>query len=352
MASKVFFTKELDQVAELFDSAGLASIIKKNDYVALKVHFGEPGNQAYIKPDRVKPIVKKIRALKANPFWTDSNTLYKGCRANTLDHLQAAFDHGFTFGKTGAHVVIADGLEGKNYSRLPVNGKYFKEIFVGSLVTEIDAMIAISHFKGHEVSGFGGALKNIGMGLASRAGKQQMHADLEPVVQKDVCTECGRCLEWCPENAISWSSDHKAEIDRKKCIGCGQCIVTCRFDAIEISWAGTPDSVQLKIAEYAAGIHNKFKGKAAYINFITDVSENCDCYPTNSAPIVPDIGILASLDPVALDQACADLVNQSDGRIKGNDKFRTIWPNVNWQAQLDHAGSLGLGSRKYELIET
>lgn len=347
--SKVFFTKDITKVDELFDAAGLGKIIEKDDFVALKIHFGERGNKAYCKPDKVKPIVKKVRALKGKPFWTDSNTLYKGSRANTLDHLQTAFDHGYTFGKTGAHVLLADGLEGRTYSEIPVNYKHFKKLFVGSLILEADAMIAVTHFKGHEVTGFGGAIKNIGMGLASRAGKQQMHADIKPVVNKEACTACGKCIDSCPEQAISWASDGKAEIDLNKCIGCGQCVVTCRFDAISISWAGTPDSVQEKMAEYTAGIVSKFKDKVAYINFITDVSENCDCYDHNSEPIVPDIGILASFDPVALDQACVDLVNKTDGRIKSKDKFKTLWPKVDWSVQLKHAEKIGLGSRKYDL---
>jgi len=350
MTSKVFFTKDLSQVDKLFDSAGFDKIISKDDFVALKIHFGERGNNAFVKPDRSKPIVKKVKALKAKPFWTDSNTLYKGSRSNTLDHLQTAYDHGYTSGKTGAHVLIADGLEGKNYIELPVKGKHFKKIFVGSLIEEVDALIAISHFKGHELTGFGGALKNISMGLASRAGKQQMHADLKPVVNKEVCTACGKCLEWCPESAIDWDTDGKALIDLKKCIGCGQCIVTCRDNAIAQSWAGSSDSVQEKMAEYAIGVHNNFKDKIAYISFISDVSENCDCYPFNSEPIISDVGILASFDPVALDQACVDMVNNTNGRIKSNDKFRTIWPEVDWSVQLKHAESLGLGSRKYELI--
>jgi uncharacterized Fe-S center protein len=352
--SKVFFTRDTNQVDLLFDAAGLGKIIEKDDFVALKIHFGERGNNAFIKPPRVKTIVKKVRALKGRPFWVDSNTLYKGSRSDTLSHLQTAFDHGYTFGKTGAHVLIADGLEGRSYAEIKVNYQHFKKIFVGSLMMEVDAMIAISHFKGHQVTGFGGAIKNIGMGLASRAGKQQMHADIKPVVNKAACTACGKCLDSCPEDAISWGVDGKAEIDLRKCIGCAQCIATCRFEAILISWAGSSDALQKKIAEYTAGIVAKLcaKGaKAAYINFITDVSENCDCYDFNSEPIVPDIGILASFDPVAIDQACLDLINQTEGRIKGKDKFQTLWPDVDPTIQLKHAEEIGLGSRKYELTE-
>lgn len=348
--SQVFFTKDIAKVAELFDAAKLNQIITPNDFVALKIHFGERGNTAYLKPDRVKPIVKKVRQHKGQPFWTDANTLYKGTRGNTLDHLQTAFDHGYTFGKTGAHVLIADGLEGKAYQKVNVNYKHFKDIYVAPLILEADSMITITHFKGHELTGFGGVIKNIGMGLGSRAGKQQMHADVNPQVDQERCTACGRCLDWCPTNAISWADNKKAIIDRAKCIGCAECIATCRFDTIGISWTGASNVAQEKIVEYTAGILKNFKDKAAYITFITDVSENCDCWNHNSEPIIPDVGVLASFDPVAIDQAAIDLVNQTEGRLKSNDKFKEVWPNVDWSVQLKYAEEIGLGNRKYELI--
>lgn len=344
--SKIYFTQNPEQVDKLFDAAGIAKIITKDDFVALKIHFGERGNKAFVKPERSKPIVKKVKAAGGKPFWIDSNTLYKGSRSDTLLHLQTAFDHGYTIGKTGAHVLIADGLEGKTRQKIKVNYKHFKEIYVGPTILEADAIIAVTHFKGHEVTGFGGTIKNIGMGLGSRAGKQQMHADIKPQVNKEACTACGKCIEWCPEEAIRWGTDGKAEIDLGKCIGCAQCVATCRFDAISISWAGSPDSVQEKIAEYCSGILENFKNKSAFISFITDVSPNCDCYDFNDPPIVPDIGILASLDPVAIDQASVDMVNKSAGK----DKFREIWPSVDWEVQLRHAEKIGLGSRKYEIV--
>lgn len=188
------------------------------------------------------------------------------------------------------------------------------------------------------------------MGLASRAGKQQMHADLKPEVEKEICTKCGRCIEWCPEETIKWGVDGKAKIDLSKCVGCGECVATCRFDAIKISWAGQTNILQEKMAEYCKGIVDQFKNKVAYISYITDVSEACDCYDFNSEPIVPDIGILASFDPVAIDQACVDLVNRTEGRIKGKNKFQAVWPDVDWSVQLKYAEEIGLGSREYELI--
>jgi len=349
--SKVFFSKSAEGLEDLFRAAEINKIIQPDDLVALKIHFGERGNQAYIKSARVKPIVKLVKDLNGRPFWTDTNTLYKGSRHEALAHLQTADDHGYSLEKTGASVIIADGLEGRNSQKVPVNGKYFKEVLLGSLVLEADTLIALTHFKGHEVVGFGGAIKNISMGLASRAGKQQMHADLKPVVNKNKCTSCGRCVKWCPENTIALGSDKKASINLDRCLGCAECVAACRFGAIAINWSGEPDSVQGKMAEYALGVKNYFKEKIVFLNFLTDISPNCDCYPHNDPPIVPDIGLLASYDPVALDQASVDLVNQSGGRISGQDKFKTLWPEVDWEIQLQYGAELGLGDRKYDLIE-
>jgi uncharacterized Fe-S center protein len=309
--SKVYFIKETDKVDKLLEKAELGKIIAKDDFVVLKIHFGERGNTAFLKPDRVKPLVKRVRKLGGNPFWADANTLYEGGRQNTLDHLQTAFDHGYTFGKTGAHVLIADGLHGKTAEKIQVNYKHFKILKVAPLIFEADVLISLAHFKGHMLTGFGGAIKNVGMGLGTRVGKLDMHTDCEN------CPERTTCL-------------------KKK--------------NIESCWVGSPDLVQEKMTEYATGILERFKNKRAFINFITDVTENCDCMEYNSEPMVPDIGILASFDPVAIDQASIDLVNQTEGRIKGNDKFNTIYPGVNWETQLSYGEEIGLGSRKYELV--
>ena len=285
--STVYFTPNLDQIDTLFDTAGLDKIIAKNDSVALKIHFGEPGNQAYLKPDRVKPIVKKIRSLGGKPFWTDANTLYHGKRCDDASHIQTAHNHGYTMNRTGAEVVISSGAP------------------------DAQALLVLSHFKGHELTGFGGALKNVGMGCASRAEKLEQHSDCEHCAARPAC--------------------------RKK-------------EKLEACWIGSSAVVQEKMVRYAAGILNRFTNKIAYISFICDVSENCDCYPSNSEPIVPDIGILASFDPVALDQACVNMVNKIDGRIKGKDKFRLLWPAADWEVQLKHGEELGLGHRSYEMI--
>ena len=299
--SKVYFTKELDKVDKLFDSAEIGKIISKDDFVALKIHFGEPGNTAYLKPDEVTPIFKKIKSLGGKPYYTDCNTLYSGPRQETKTHLQVAKDHGYT------NVVIPE-QDGELVKEVSL--KHCKRVYLGKAALKAPVIIALTHFKGHELTGFGGSLKNLGMGFGTRRGKLKMHQD------------CANCPE----------------------------VKTCRRNqTIEACWIGSPITVQEKMVEYACGaVQGK---KCAYFNFVIRVSPNCDCYDHNDEPIVPDIGILASFDPVAIDQAGVDLVNQTEGRIKSRNKFRAIYSNVDWQVQLKYAEEIGLGSRKYELIE-
>ena len=341
---KVWFLpiEKLDpqNLARLFDESGFGSIVKTGEPVPIKVHFGEMGNTAYLKPENVKPISDKIISLGGKPFLTDANTLYKGTRSNAVDHINTALKHGYCF----APVVIADGIAGKDYRNIRVDLKHFKEVHISSAAAQCDSMFVMTHFKGHEVTGFGGALKNVGMGLGSRSGKQQMHSDIHPKVDAEKCTACGLCAQWCPANAIT-IIHNVALIDPAKCIGCAECMVTCTSNAISISWAATPDSVQEKIAEYAFGA---VKGKrCAYFSFINNVSPNCDCYGFNDPPIIKDIGVLASYDPVAIDQACVDLANKK----AGCDIIKKTWPDVDYMVQLRHGEEIGLGSRDYILID-
>ncbi|MFH2034639.1 MAG: DUF362 domain-containing protein [Candidatus Margulisiibacteriota bacterium] len=350
--AEVFFTKDLERLDRLIDKSELMKAIGKGDEVALKIHFGEPGNKAFVKPQYARIVADKVKIAKGRPFLTDSNVLYHGQRDYTVKHLMVAHNHGFTVEATGAPVIIADGIHSRDYVKVEIDKKHFKEVYIGSAGYYADSMIAITHFKGHEVTGFGGAIKNIGMGLGSRAGKQQMHADVKPEVNEKKCTNCNVCVDNCPVNAISPSKDaiHRVSINLDKCIGCAECIVMCRFDAIAIQWSEATDLIQEKIAEYALGAAKNKADKIAYINFLTDISPNCDCYPFNDKPIAPNIGILASFDAVAIDQASYDLVNKVEGRIDGPDKFRTLYPTVDSTIQLKHAEEIGLGSRGYELV--
>lgn len=350
----------LDKLVKLFDRAGMKEIIAPKDLVAFKVHFGERGNTGYIRPQFIRRLVEQVKSLGGKPFLTDANTLYVGSRANAVDHLQTAIENGFAYAVVDAPLIIADGLVGKDYLSVTVNMKHFKEVKIGSAVYHAGALLVISHFKGHELTGFGGALKNTGMGSGSRAGKQMMHSDVLPTVNREKCSGCGRCTEWCPAGAITVSRQlRKAFISSKKCLGCGECTITCQFQAVEIKWKTEPDAVQEKIVEYAAGVLKNKQGKAGFINFVMDVSPECDCASWTDASIVRDIGILASKDPVALDQACADLVNKERGlpgsRLEGHqdaeDKFSVVWPDINWRRQLQYAQEAGLGTRNYELIK-
>ena len=365
MASDVFFTDMrakqglslLDKVEKLFERAGFDKLIKPKELVAVKVHFGEKGNTTYIRPQFIRRIVDKISALGGKPFLTDANTLYVGSRANAVDHLKTAAENGFGFSAAGAPVVIADGINGKDYVNVEVNLNNFKSVKVASAAYHANAMLVVSHFKGHEVSGFGGAIKNVGMGLGSRSGKQQMHSDLRPQVTADKCIGCATCHSWCPAGSIKITKK-KAIIDEKKCIGCGECTVTCPEHAIGINWLSDPDTFQEKIVEYMAGVIKNKKDKMGYISFVMNVTPDCDCCSWSDAPIVGDVGIAASTDPVALDQACVDLVNKQkpllnsrlDGYVTVEDKFGGVHPMVDWSVQLRYAEQIGLGTRKYNLI--
>ena len=363
--SKVYFAdlranmKEnwLDKISRLYDAAGFNELIKPGDLVALKVHFGEKGNTAYIRPQYVRKLVDRVKEAGGKPFLTDGNTLYRGSRSNAVDHLQTAVENGWGYSVVNAPLVISDGLTGKDYIKVPIQGKHFQEVKIGTAAVHANAIIAISHFKGHEVTGFGGVLKNLGMGFGSRSGKQNMHSDILPAVNSKKCLACGLCSEWCPAEAID-IGEH-AVIYEDKCLGCGECTITCPESAIRIQWKTTPDLIQEKIVEYAMGALKGKEDKAGYITFLMDISPECDCCSFNDSPLVANIGILAARDPVALEQACIDLVNQQPilpnsrlGNLTGiQDVFRAVHKDVDWSIQLAYSEKMGLGTRKYELVK-
>jgi uncharacterized Fe-S center protein len=365
MASKVYFvdmrsTSEsglLARFAASIEQAGIPAIAGEKDLVAIKLHFGERGCTAYLKPIYVRTVVETMARTKATIFLTDANTLYGGSRSDSVRHLRTAFEHGFSYGSMGVPVVIADGLKGTNFESVKIKGKHFQAVKIASDIVRADALVVLTHVKGHELTGIGGALKNMGMGCGSRAGKLAMHSDVRPYVS-DKCAGCGKCLGWCPVSGITLADGH-ATIDSKICIGCGECMFVCPQRAIKFQWDESYKAVQEKIAEYALGVAKSKTGKIGYVSILVDIAPQCDCYPFSDASIVPNIGILTSLDPVAIDQASADLINAQPGipgtllkdTTPGSDKLRDIYPDLDWTIQMKYAEELGLGSRKYTLMK-
>ncbi|NWG03803.1 MAG: DUF362 domain-containing protein [Syntrophaceae bacterium] len=358
----------LDKLDILMDRVDLKGKIKERDLVAIKLHFGERGNTAYVRPIFLRRVVDRVKQYKGKPFLTDTNTLYIGTRSEAISHLATAFDNGFTESVVNAPILIADGLRGNCAIKVRIDKPIFKTVSIAHDICMTDALICVTHFKGHELSGFGGALKNLGMGCSSREGKLSQHSNISPQVKKKACKGCEICLSWCPQSAISMVSRESgtgdkpsvAFIDSKNCIGCGECILACPSSAIQIQWNESIPIFQKKMVEHAYGAVHKKKGKVLYLNFLTNISPACDCYGYSDTPIVNDIGILSSEDPVAIDQASVDLVNGETGNRSsklpkawdpGGDKFRAIYPEVDWNIQLAYAEEIGLGTREYELIK-
>ena len=356
--SKVYFTdlssdsKEdnlLHRIEELFERAG-EGLEYEDDLIALKLHFGEKGIDTYVRPVQVAPIADAVRSAGGNPFLADSNTLYTGSRANAVDHHRTAQENGWLRPVVDAPVIIADGLHGNEFYKVDIDGKHFDEVKIGAAFFQADGIIGISHFKGHGMTGFGGTLKNLGMGCASRAGKLMQHYNVKPEVDTEKCIGCGKCKINCPADAIE--VEQYAEIDLEECIGCGECRIVCPEGAIKVEDSSGNKELQEKIAEFAHGAVKGKDDKSLYYNFITDVTPECDCPPWRSYPMVPDIGIIASKDPVAIDQAAFDLVKEEKGRDYGAgvDKFKAKH-DIDSLVQVKHAEKIGLGEREYELID-
>ena len=372
-ASKVFFTDMrckvgtslLEKLDRLIMSAGIDQIDFKNKFVAIKIHFGEPGNLAFLRPNFAKTVADRVKLLGGRPFLTDSNTLYVGRRNNALVHLDAAYENGFSPLSTGCQIIIADGLKGGDEVEVPVEGgKILKSALIGRAIMDADIFISLNHFKGHEVTGFGGAIKNIGMGSGSRAGKMLMHCNGKTMVDQDKCAGCRTCAKYCNESAINFNADKTAFIDPDRCVGCGRCITTCNFDALYPPFDGSANDVNLRMVEYSQAV--LYGRPHFHVSVVNQVSPNCDCHGESDAAIIPDIGIFAGFDPVAVDKACIDAVNSApalpgtaltDGLSHGGgrhdpsiDHFHSIHPGTNWRSQISHAEMIGLGTGRYELV--
>lgn len=369
--SKVYFTNLrttpssnlLDKMERVVRRAGIADINFEKQFTAIKIHFGEPGNLAFIRPNYAARMANILRSIGAKPFLTDCNTLYSGRRANAVDHLKSAMENGFNPISAQCDVIIADGLKGTECREIEINGEYCKAPKIGSAIADADIIISMNHFKGHEQTGFGGALKNLGMGCASVAGKLELHGASQPRIDLEKCKGCNICVKNCRHEAITLNSQRKAEINYNKCVGCGQCVALCQYDGAVLGSWDTSENLNCKIAEYTKAV--LLDKPHFHVSFIMNVSPECDCWNHNDAAVVPDLGMLCSTDPVALDQACADLVtaapvlmtdnelhdHHEHESLEGADKFHLLHPDTDWQSGLEHAEKIGIGTRKYELIK-
>ena len=370
--AKVYFTdfrtdlqtNLMQKLQRLCKVAGMTKEIDfQGKFTAIKMHFGELGNLAYLRPAYARAVAETVKEAGGIPFLTDCNTLYPGSRKHALEHLDCANINGFNPLTTGCQIIIGDGLRGTDEAEVPVkNGEYVKTAKIGRAIMDADVFISLAHFKGHEMTGFGGAIKNIGMGCGSRAGKMEQHSSGQPEVNQELCKGCRRCAKECGSNAITYENN-KAYINPDLCKGCGRCIGACSFDAIQTVQWDAGNLLDRKMAEYAQAVCQD--RPCFHINIVRDISPNCDCHGENDAPILPDIGMFASFDPVALDQACVDACQQAEpmpnSQLSDNlkkpdwqchhDHFLDSNPNVHWKETLEHAEKIGMGSREYELVK-
>jgi uncharacterized Fe-S center protein len=339
----------IDKLTHLVEKTGWTTKLAADDLVAVKTHFGEEGNEGHIAPAYVARFVEAVKRLGAKPFLVETSTLYVGRRSNAVDHILLAHEHGYTVENVGAPIIMADGLRGQAQTTVKIAGRHYRDIKVASDTRVYDAMLVLTHLTGHILSGMGATIKNLGMGLVSRAGKRNQHSEMMPRVTSADCTACGRCVEWCPTGAIRLPKGARsAAIDQKTCIGCAECYAVCPAEAIAYDWNAEQRSFQEKMAEHALGVVAGLGEKVTYVTFLTSIRKDCDCMGTGYTPFVDDIGVIASNDAVAIDQAAAELVNQ---RFK-KDFFKHLYPNLDYTIQLRHAESIGLGSREYSLVES
>ena len=363
--SKVYFTDFrtafygegiLGKLEKLMKKAGFETLDLRGRFTAIKLHFGEAGNLAYLRPQYARTVADYVKKQGGIPFLTDCNTLYAGSRKNAVEHLATAVLNGFTESTVHCPVLIADGLKGDDEVKVPVpGGIHFKEARIGRTVMDADVFLSLTHFKGHEKMGIGGCVKNIGMGCASRAGKMELHSDGKPVVEEEECIGCGKCASHCAHGALKLFHG-KMTVDHEKCSGCGSCISVCPAAALQPTWRQADSLLDEKTAEYAAAV---LAGRPHFhISILNNISPNCDCHGENDAAILPDIGMLASFDPVALDFAACELCNRAprldhtwlDGKANTGDVFNDAHGKSRWKDTLDHAVKIGLGSDRYELI--
>lgn len=362
--TKAFGDSMPTKLKKLIKAAGIGEIDLNGKFAAIKLHFGELGNISYLRPNYARAVVDVVKELGGKPFLTDCNTLYPGSRKNALEHLECAWENGFTALTAGCPILIGDGLKGTDDIEVPVpGGEYVDKALIGRAIMDADIFISLTHFKGHEMTGFGGTIKNIGMGCGSRAGKMHQHNNGQATIHEDRCRGCRICQRECANGALVFdAAARKMHVDLDKCVGCGRCLGSCNFDAIEFMNGNAVEILNYRMAEYAKAV---VTGRPQFhISLVVDVSPNCDCHGENDAPILPNIGMFASFDPLALDQACADaclaatpLPNSqlSDNLLKPqfvdhHDHFVNSTPESEWRSCLSHAEKIGLGTKAYELV--
>ncbi|MDD4510896.1 MAG: DUF362 domain-containing protein [Oscillospiraceae bacterium] len=352
------------KLKKLIQKAGIGQIDMDGKFVAIKLHFGELGNVSYLRPNYAKAVADVVKELGGKPFLTDCNTMYPGSRKNALEHLECAWENGFTPLTVGCPILIGDGLKGTDDVAVPVvGGELVKEAKIGRAIMDADVFISLTHFKGHEMTGFGGAIKNIGMGCGSRAGKKDQHSSGKPRIREKKCKGCRRCQKECANDALYFNeTTHKMQVNQENCVGCGRCLGACNFDAIMFKNDNANEVLNRRMAEYAKAVVD---GRPNFhISLVVDVSPNCDCHGENDVPILPNLGMFASFDPLALDQACVDACLQAapipgsqlaenmkrPDFVNHHDHFTNSTPESEWRSCLDHAEKIGLGVRDYELI--
>ncbi len=353
------------KLKKLMKKAGIQELDLEGKFVAIKMHFGELGNISYLRPNYARAVVDVVKELGGKPFLTDCNTMYPGSRKNALEHLECAWQNGFTPLTVGCPILIGDGLKGTDDVEVPVEGgEYVDKAKIGRAIMDADVFISLTHFKGHEMAGFGGAIKNIGMGCGSRAGKKEQHASGKPRIAVDACRGCRRCQKECANGGLVFDEQtRKMRVDEAHCVGCGRCLGACNFDAIYFTNDNAQAALNCRMAEYTKAVVD---GRPQFhISLIVDVSPNCDCHGENDVPILPNIGMFVSTDPLALDQACVDAClaaqpmpgsqlakHLADPAFHDHhDHFINSTPESEWRSCLDHAEKIGLGTREYELIE-
>lgn len=351
------------KLKDLIKAAGIADLDMEGKFVAIKIHFGEHGNIAHLRPQYAKAVVDVVKELGGKPFLTDCNTMYPGSRKNALEHLECAWENGFNYLSCGCPIIIGDGLKGTDEAKVPVvGGEYIKEAKIGRAIMDADIYISLNHFKGHDMASLGGAIKNTGMGCGSRAGKAEQHKSGKPSIDEGLCRGCRLCLKNCANNGLKFDAERRKMTVTENCVGCANCLGACNFDAISFEDYSANEMLSRRMAEYAKAVVD---GRPQFhINMLIDISPSCDCHSENDVPILPSIGMLASKDMLAVDQASVDLCqkadpmpgSQLDVALHAHDHhdhgnhFNNLHPESDWKSCFDQAEKIGLGTRDYELI--